>query len=221
MGAGILAAVQVLMVPVKDLTRAKSRLSSLLQPPERAALTLAMLEDILDACVAQPAWDTWVVSRSEPVAALARRRRLRAIEERGRSLGEAIRQVEDELLGPDDELAVVLADLPFISGEALSAALAHPATVVASPATSDGGTNLLLRRPPSVIRARFGRSSFAKHRWAARRANVAFEAVARPELGFDLDRPGDLERVLSSDHPGRAHAACVSMGLPDRLRLHA
>ena len=35
-----------------------------------------------------------------------------------------------------------------------------------------------------VIRARFGVSSFAKHRWAARRAGVPFRAVASDELGL-------------------------------------
>jgi 2-phospho-L-lactate guanylyltransferase len=212
---------RVLTVPVKHLSRAKNRLSSLLGPDERATLTLAMLEDVLDACQGQADWETWVISRSEPALEIAGRRGIRSVEEHGRSLGDAVRQVETELNRDDDELGVLLADLPFLSTEALRDALAAPSAVVASPAASDGGTNLLVRRPAGVIRARFGRSSFAKHRWAARRAGVAFEPFVRAELGFDLDRPDDLVRVLASEHPGRTRAVCIRLGLPDRLRLHA
>lgn len=212
---------KVLAVPVKRLDRAKHRLSPILTPGERAALTLAMLEDVLDACLAQPGWEVWVVSGSERAYEAARTRGARAVAERSRSLNEAVRQIEDELGGPADELAVVLADLPFLSASALAEALAVPGPVVASPAASDGGTNLLVRRPPWAIRAMFGRASFAKHRWAARRAGLAFAEVARLELGFDLDRPRDLITVLRAGRPGRTTVACREMGLAERLRQRA
>jgi 2-phospho-L-lactate guanylyltransferase len=212
---------RVLAVPVKPLERVKSRLAPILSPVERSELTMAMYEDVLQACVLQSDWRAWVVSRSPDVLDAAERRGARAIEERGRSLAEAIRQTESGLDGERDELAVVLADLPFLSSSTLAAALRVAASVVAAPASSDGGTNLLVRRPASAIRSRFGRSSFAKHRWAARRAGAPFEAFVSPELGFDLDRPEDLVRVVGSDHPGRTRAVCVGMGLPDRLRRRA
>ena len=45
----------MIAVPVKSLSRAKTRLSRVLTPLERAALTLAMLEDVLDAALSVPA----------------------------------------------------------------------------------------------------------------------------------------------------------------------
>ncbi|SRR6266705_298060 len=212
---------QVLAVPVKSLERTKSRLASILSLPERAALTLAMMEDVLEVCLAQPAWEVWVVSVDEAVLEVAARRGVRPIAEEGSSLNEAIRQVERETPGRPSSLAVVLADLPFITGEALAAALARDASVVAAPAASDGGTNLLLRHPPAVIPPRFGPESFAKHRWAARRARIRFEEIARSELAFDLDRPHDMARVLAANRPGRTLTACLEMGLPGRLRSRA
>ena len=38
---------------------------------ERAALTLAMLEDVLNACLAQVTWEIWVVSSDEVVLEIA------------------------------------------------------------------------------------------------------------------------------------------------------
>jgi 2-phospho-L-lactate guanylyltransferase len=220
----MLPTMRLLAVPVKSLDRAKSRLSSVLSPAERAALSLVMFEDVLDACLAQGEWKTWVVSHDEAVLKVGARRGARPLVEKGTSLLEAVRQAEDEMAArsdTSDELAVVLADLPLVTAEALASALALGAGVVAAPAASDGGTNLLLRRPPSIIPARFGRSSFAKHRWAARRARVPFDEIRLPELAFDLDRPEDLGRVLNEGGSRRTRSACLEMGVPERLRVQA
>jgi 2-phospho-L-lactate guanylyltransferase len=214
---------RVLAVPVKSLERTKTRLAPLLSPPERAALSLVMLEDVLDACLAQSGWEVWLISRAEAALEIGARRGARALPEQGRTLLEAIRQVEAGIPGRSSELAVLLADLPFLTAEALTEALSRGARgrVVAAPAGSDEGTNLLLRRPPAVIPAKFGRSSFARHRSAAYRAGVTFEEVRLPELTFDLDTPADLARVIESPPLGRTRAACLEMGLVERLRVRA
>jgi|SRR5438445_4752921 len=212
---------QVVAVPVKYLEGTKARLSGVLSPMERAALTLAMLEDVLDACLAQVAWEVWVVSSDEVVLEIAARRGARPVSEMGRSLLEAVRQLEADVIGRSAALAVLLGDLPTLTAAELTDALARGGPVVASPAGSDGGTNLLVRRPASAIPARFGRASFAKHRWAARRAGIPFESVLLPGLSFDLDRPDDLARVLAAGRPSRTLTACLEMGLPGRLRMRA
>src|SRR5687768_16850414 len=150
---------RVVAVPVKSLERAKGRLAGALTPLERAALTLAMLEDVLDACLAQPGWHTWVVSPDEAVLEVSARRRARPVVEEEPGLLSAVRQVEEEADGAD-ALALVLGDLPLLTAEALGGALQTLGPVVAVPSESDGGTNVLLRRPPGVIQARFGRASF-------------------------------------------------------------
>jgi 2-phospho-L-lactate guanylyltransferase len=221
MGAAILAAVQVLVVPVKMLERSKRRLGPLLSPAERAVLTLAMFEDVLDACLAQLDWEVWVLSGAEAALEVAARRGARPVTEEDQSLLMAVRQAEAQVTGRRDAMAVVLGDLPLLTAEALARAVAMPGAVVASPAASDGGTNMLLRRPASVIPARFGRASFAKHRWAARRARVEFAVVDRPELAFDLDRPPDVAGFLAAGRRGRTRSACLEMGLAGRLRARA
>lgn len=224
-----MASTRVLAVPVKALPRSKTRLAHVLSPAERAELTLAMLEDVLDACLHQPGWETWVISGAPEALEVARRRGARGVHEGGSTLLEAVRQSETELEatvqraegGEDQQLAVVLADLPLLTATALSGALALPGAVVAAPATSDGGTNLLLRRPPTAIPARFGRSSYRRHRAGAYRRGLTFNAARAIELGFDLDRPADLLTLLASDAETRTRSACRRMGLAARLRVGA
>ncbi|MGH2723950.1 MAG: 2-phospho-L-lactate guanylyltransferase [Actinomycetota bacterium] len=211
---------RVIAVPVKSLERAKGRLSSLMRPLERAALTLAMLEDVLDACQAMPGWQTWVISPDEAVLEVSARRGSRPVAEEDPGLLAAVHQVEEEA-ATADALAIVLGDLPLLTPEALGGALRTVGPVVAAPSASDGGTNLLLRRPPGMIPPRFGSDSFRKHREGAEFRDIPFAEVRDPELEFDLDRPEDVPHVLAAGGPGRTRAACLEMGLAERLSVRS
>jgi 2-phospho-L-lactate guanylyltransferase len=212
---------RVVAVPVKSLDRTKTRLASVLSPLERAELAAAMLSDVLDACLPQAGWDVWAISAQDEVLRLAEQRGARPLRETGATLRQAVRQVEAQARDEDcAELAVVLADLPFATEDAVAEVLAASASVVAAPATSDGGTNVLVRRPPSIIPARFGRSSFSKHRAEAYRRGVTFESIESTALGFDLDRPADLAAVLDAEGGSRTKAACLRMGMAERLRVN-
>jgi 2-phospho-L-lactate guanylyltransferase len=209
---------RVIAVPVKSLDRAKSRLAHVLAPLERAALTLAMLEDVLDPCLRMPGWQTWVVSPDEAVLEVSARRRARAVLEEKAGLSAAIRQVQEEA-AEADALVVVLGDLPFLTAEALTRVLRTLGPVVAAPSVSEEGTNVLLRRPPTAIPARFGSDSFRKHRDSAEFKGLPFSVVRAPELAFDLDTPDDIAQVLEWRGASRTRQACLEMGLADRLNL--
>ncbi|HXF36320.1 MAG TPA: 2-phospho-L-lactate guanylyltransferase [Actinomycetota bacterium] len=213
---------RVIAVPVTDLSEAKTRLAPILSPLERAALTLAMLEDVLDATTAVPGWDTWVVSPDGSVLEIAARRRVRPVPEEEPTLGGAVRQVEEEVEGAGGEaLAVLLADTPLVTAQVLGAALRTLGSVVLAPAADRRGTNLLLRRPPRAIPARFGARSFRRHREEARARDLPVAIVERPELAFDLDVPGDILTLLRAGKPGRARQVCLELGLPERLVVRA
>ena len=210
---------RVVAIPVKSLVRAKSRLSPALSTLERGALTLAMLEDVLDATQAVPGWETWVVSPDEVALEIAARREVRAIAEERPPLSNAIRQVE--LLAKEqgaDALTVLPADLPLVTPEALQDALRTLGAVVLSRSADGQGTSFLLRRPPRAIPARFGPDSFRRHMDVATLRGLPVAVVERHELAFDLDRPGDILTLLSDGRRGRTREVCQQMDLAERLR---
>lgn len=214
--------VRIIAVPVKSLSRAKTRLASALSPLERAALTLAMLEDVLDATLAIPGWETWVVSPDEAVLEIAARRRARPVPEAKPPLSAALRQVEAEARKREAAaLAVLLADVPLVTEEALGEALRTLGPVVIAPSRGGDGTNFLLRRPPRAIPARFGRESFRRHLEAASTRGLPASVVDRPELTFDLDEPADALDLLAAGKGGRTRAACLEMDLSARLGVRA
>jgi 2-phospho-L-lactate guanylyltransferase len=210
---------RIVAIPVKSLGRAKTRLARALSALERGALTLAMLEDVLDAAQAVAGWETWVVSPDEVALEIASRRGARAVPEAKPTLANAIRQVE--VLAKEQEadaLAIVPGDLPLLTPEALLEALRTLGAVVLARSADGRGTSLLLRRPPRVIPARFGPDSFRRHVDLANERGVPVAVVERPELAFDLDLPGDILRLLSDGHRGRTREVCLQMDLGERLR---
>ena len=210
---------RVLAVPVKSLSRAKSRLSPALTDLERGALTLAMLEDVLDASLGVAGWETWVVSPDEVALEIAARRGARPVSESKPPLGSAIRQVE--ALANDEganTLAVLPADVPLVTAETLHVALRTLGAVVLAPSTDGSGTSLLLRRPPKVIPARFGQDSFRRHVELATARGLPVSVVERQELSFDVDRPGDILTLLADGRRGRTRDVCLEMDLDVRLR---
>jgi 2-phospho-L-lactate/phosphoenolpyruvate guanylyltransferase len=212
------AVVRVIALPVKTLADAKGRLAPVLTPLERGALTLAMLEDVLDVTLTIPGWETWVISPDEAVLEIAMARGAHAIEEERPPLGNAIRQVEEEAEGRlVDSLAVLLPDTPLLTHDALTRGLRTLGAVVVAPSADEGGTNLLLRRPPGAVEARFGHDSYRRHLQAAAEADVPTAVVETPELAFDLDLPGDILTVLASGREGRTMQVCRDLDLGARM----
>jgi 2-phospho-L-lactate guanylyltransferase len=210
--------VRAIVLPVKSLDGSKTRLGPVLAPLERATLTLAMLEDVLDATLAIPGWETWVISPDEVVLEVAIGRGARGVTEEKPPLGNAIRQVEEEATAAGIEvLAVLLADTPLVTPEAITTALHTLGPVVLAPSHDGIGTNLLLRRPPSAIAARFGHDSYRRHLEAAAIAGLPTAVIERWELAFDLDLPGDILTVLDARRRGRTREVCVELDLRDRI----
>jgi 2-phospho-L-lactate/phosphoenolpyruvate guanylyltransferase len=210
---------RVVAVPVKSLSRAKTRLSPALTGLERGALSLAMLEDVLDAALSVPGWETWVVSPDEVALEIAAGRGARPIPEAKPPLANAIRQVETK--AKDDgasALAVLPADVPLVTVDTLHEALRTLGAVVLARSADGSGTSLLLRRPPRAIPARFGPDSFRRHVELAEARGLPVSIVQRRELSFDVDRPDDILTLLADGRRGRTREVCLQMDLGARLR---
>ena len=210
----------MLAIPVKSLGRSKSRLAPICTPVERAALTLALLEDVLDASLAIAGWDTWVISPDEAALEIAARRGARAVPEETPSLLGAVRQVDRQATDRGAEaLAVVLADVALVTSAALSAALHTLGPIVMAPAEDGRGTNVLIRRPPRAIRPRFGPDSYERHRREAEGKRLPVAVVRSRELGFDLDSPEEVLTLVSSGTGGKARDVCLELDLEARIRV--
>src|SRR3989442_1009936 len=109
----------VAAVPVKDLINAKQRLVPALGAAERAALAVAMLQDVLAALAAAQLDRVWVVTREPAVVALARARGAEPLAEdanRGHTAAVARAQAEATRLGARVFLTVP-GDVPCVTAD--------------------------------------------------------------------------------------------------------
>ncbi len=185
-----------LVVPVKSLSAAKSRLGD---SSARPSLALAFALDALTAASTAALVSRLVVvsdepSLREPLAALGA---LRVPDEGGGDLNEAI-------LGgvrrcPAGPVAAMCADLPALTStdldEALTQALRsfsdHRMALVAD--TQGTGTTLLAAADPSALEPHFGPGSRAAHR-AAGAVEIGLPV---PTLRADVDSPSDLDAATA------------------------
>jgi 2-phospho-L-lactate guanylyltransferase len=187
------------IVPSKPLLRSKSRLSKVLSRDERAQLSERLLINTLRVLREVSGIDrTLVVSRDSQALALARDFDARTVTERGHpELNQALERatVVAQSYGVFGVL-VLPADLPLLTPEdveQLLAPIGEDPVVVIAPDHKGVGTNALLVAPPGLIEYEFGDDSFKKHVALAREAGARLEICNLPNLGLDLDEPGDLD----------------------------
>jgi 2-phospho-L-lactate guanylyltransferase len=197
----------VALVPFKSFSYAKKRLRGSYSDADVEAIGRAMLEDVLAALTSTPGLEAvWVLTDDPEVARLAEGC---GAEARVRRPDPGLNRAIDEANGEAeafDATLVVLGDTPLLRGEDVEAVLRAGAegSVVLVP-SPDGGTIMLLRRPPHRIAARFGSGSFRKHVEACR--EQGFEPLvldAIPEtFRTDLDTPEDAAHILGAGISGR------------------
>ncbi len=215
----------VLVVPVKDARRGKTRLAEVLDPAGRAALVRAMALDTVEAVLAcaRVARVVVVTADTEVAAVAGRLPRVRVLPEpdaaaddvpggwaaldRAVSAGAAAARAE----APSAPVGVLLGDLPGLDPTELDAALAlaeaHPRAVL--PDAEGTGTTLLTVGPGEHLVPRFGGGSAAEHRALG---YTAIDLPAASTLRNDVDLPADLADLVERGVGGRTGALLRRLG---------
>lgn len=190
------------VIPVKPLNRAKSRLAAVLTPERRQALAIALFQHVLTVSLAQRrVLGTLVVSRDTQALALAREVGANTMQETGSpQLNVALQRASQVLIGWGAEAMLILpADLPFVTAEDLenivhlgSEKKAH--VVIATDEKHDG-TNALFCRPPGIINFAYGTGSYERHIQRANQAGASVHFYSSNRLQHDIDNPDDLRRA--------------------------
>jgi 2-phospho-L-lactate guanylyltransferase len=217
---------RALLLPIKDLRKAKQRLSGVLTPEERFSLAQAMFADTLRAvrgvCQADK---IFVVTNYTPAMEAARENGWEILREEQQlsesvSVDAASRQCED--CGITAVLRLPL-DLPLVTSSDIDGLLAvecaAPAVVIV-PSRDGTGTNAILRKPPTLFPSHFGIGSFAKHYGEAQRAGARVFALRNAHLEMDVDDEEDLRALIRHDLTGTHTGAWLSeSGLAKKLHF--
>ena len=194
------------VIPVKDLSLAKSRLQDILSAVERAALVRAMLEDLLTTLRQCQIGNIWLVARDRDVLELGRRFKVCLVPEAeangyNQAVAEGLARV-----GAETSVLVLPADLPMAQPADIekltTSCTTNDPTVGLVPDRNKRGTNGLYMSAPSLITPVFGPDSLLKHNLAASRAGVAATVVPLENLAMDIDVGEDLKAFFRASQPG-------------------
>jgi 2-phospho-L-lactate guanylyltransferase len=184
-----------LVIAVKRLTAAKTRLAPVFSAPTREGVVLAMLIDTVTAASAvQAVQSITVVTPDEVAGDAARQLGARVLADptppgHRDPLNNAIAAAEQEVRGETSNIVVLQGDLPALQsqelGEAIAAARTYPRSFVGD--RHGTGTSALIALGVALD-PRFGPDSAQRHRHSG-----AIELTgAWPGLRCDIDTPDDL-----------------------------
>ncbi|GHE73807.1 2-phospho-L-lactate guanylyltransferase [Streptomyces spiralis] len=203
-----------LVIPLKPLTRAKSRLSDTAHDGVRPGLALAFAQDTVAAALGCPAVADVAVVTNDALAG----RELAALGARivpdapGAGLNAALAHGAAAVRAsrPESPVAALNADLPALRplelARVLNAAAEFPRAFLADAARV--GTTLLGAGPEHELLPRFGRDSRARHR-ASGAVELRLDGVG--SVRQDVDTGADLRAALALGVG--PHTAAVSAGL--------
>jgi 2-phospho-L-lactate guanylyltransferase len=176
------------VIPVKAFARAKARLAEVLSPEERAGLSRSMATTVVAA--AGPL-HVVVVCDDEDVRAWATALGVEVLWTPGLGLNGAVSAGVDHLAARGMARAVVAhADLPRATD--LTVVLGGPAVTIVPDRHGDG-TNVISLPAGSGFTFGYGGGSCARHVAEAERLGLGVRLLEDEALGWDVDRPEDLE----------------------------
>lgn len=213
------------IIPVKRLENAKSRLSPFLTEGERKQFCLKMLEDILKTVKSTKRIHQIVVVSEDPeMFHVAKNFGVTYLRERKIGLNEAVSEAIGWCIEKGVTSVLVLpADIPLVTPVDLNRMLAlrKNASIVISPSRSGKGTNALLLTPPNACQTFYGPYSFQRHLDEASKRRISFRKFRSQRIALDIDTVKDLTDFISQNRKETfTYKLLDKIGISSRL-VHA
>jgi 2-phospho-L-lactate guanylyltransferase len=196
------------LIPLKRLDAAKTRLAPALTNDERGRLMAGMLAGVARAAVRARAGRVALASSDPGAPQLAGRLGIECVSDGGLPWNEGLVHARSLLDRPAAAVLYLAGDLPLLDAADVTALVeaGGEGTAVIGRA-HDGGTNALWVCPATAVVPAFGAAGSASvHAARAREHGLAAVVVDRPGIAHDVDTPADLAAVRRLAAPG----ACVT-----------
>jgi 2-phospho-L-lactate/phosphoenolpyruvate guanylyltransferase len=194
------------IVPVKTFENAKMRLSSLLDIEDRIRLSSLTLDYTLRVLASVSSLTQVVVvsgdKRAEEIAAQHGANFLR--EEKDSGVNSAVAVADNYCIKKDADATIVIPhDLPLLDAidisRASNLAKNESRCIVICPSLRYDGTNMLLRKPPSVIGTFYDSDSYNMHVKSAIKLGVPVKLFFSKSLMCDIDTPEDARQLAKEE----------------------
>lgn len=196
------------IVPVKRFENAKTRLSSMLDTEDRIRLSSLMLEDTLQILsVAPPLTQVIIVSADKRADEIATKHGAKFLpEEKEKGVNSAVALADGYCIEKEaaDATIVIPHDLPLLDtiviSKACELAEKESTCIVICPSVRYDGTNMLLRKPPSVIGTFYETDSYNMHVRTAIKLGIPVKPLLSKSLMYDIDTPEDALHLIKEEN---------------------
>src|SRR5215210_6075735 len=195
------------IVPVKRFENAKTRLSSILDLDDRIRLSSLMLEDTVKILSSVPSlMQVLIVStdkRAEEIGTKHGGNFL--LEEKEKGVNSAVALADSYCIeeAAADATVVIPQDLPLLDAIEVSRAgeLAENESkcIVICPSLRYDGTNMLIRKPPSIIATFYDADSYNMHVKAAIKLGIPVKRLFSKAVMYDIDTPEDALQLTKEE----------------------
>lgn len=227
------------LLPLKNFTDAKLRLSGVLAPQERRGLFLAMVKDVLSVLQNHADINHILIISDDPCAQqLARDYEAELATEASLNVHGLNASVQAGVASLHargvDEVLIIHGDLPLITGAEISQLVSqhraqvanHPlnAAMTIAPDLRGEGTNCLVCNPASEMVFYYGANSFRLHSLKAHQLGLPVQVVFMPGAATDIDTPQDLASLCvqaSFTRAAHSYRYIQAQGLTPRLTQRA
>jgi 2-phospho-L-lactate/phosphoenolpyruvate guanylyltransferase len=190
------------VIPVKNLHYAKSRLSTILTLQQRKKLVLFLFNiTIRTLKKSQFISEIIVVSSDKTIERFSFKNGLKFIKDFDNGVNNAVILADHYCIDNDIDANIIIPhDLPFISFKEIdyicNISEKYPKCVIICPSKRFDGTNILFRKPPTVITTFYDNNSYLNHLKEAQKFNIPIESLNFDNLMFDIDTKEDLFEFL-------------------------
>jgi len=196
----------LVVIPIKELSNVKSRLSKVLSLEDRITLTNFLICELIAKLLKiknkskSIKIDIAIVTRNSIIESFVKKNKIKINDDTGtKSLSGAINLASKWALKMKfNSLCILLGDLANPSIKDINNFLNNPfiTNEIRLCPSNDFGTNALLISPPNAIKFSYGRKSFFKHYINAIKSKLKISILKFESLRNDIDNPNNLNEFI-------------------------
>ena len=212
-----------IIIPIKRFEKSKTRLSGFLSQEQRAWLCHLMVNDLIEKMSELEESNLFLVTNEIiPIPEKSKEKVVVLFEGRSSGVNNAIK-IADCYVEKNkfDSSIVIPIDIPLLTlreiKEIISFAQNHKEIISMVPSNRFDGTNILFRKPHSIIDTSYDDNSFFNHFKKALDIGVSLKIFYHENLKMDIDTIDDVMLALKKYH---LDSSTTKMGILEQKEIH-
>lgn len=212
-----------IIIPIKRFEKSKTRLSGFLSQEQRAWLCNLMVNDLIEKMSELEESNLFLVTNEIiPIPEKSKEKVVVLFEGRSSGVNDAIK-IADCYIEKNkfDSSIVIPIDIPLLTlreiKEIISFAQNHKEIISMVPSNRFDGTNILLRKPHSIIDTSYDDNSFFNHFKKALDIGVSLKIFYHENLKMDIDTIDDVMLALKKYHLA---SSTTKMSIFEQKEIH-